>query len=683
MLSPTQIHVDRYKYGVYSHLKREPFLKSIVTREETETRFHACERFDRCSQVKVDGRASHTAAGNHVVYVNPVTMGQAEWQSYVRNTEDRLKSGETVNHLVRKTKVNVVMFLPSLPQLVALSRHSPLPELQSFVSMFKPKRVVPNTLDPKFNGLDWAAMPGMFAGCLSSDDVAFRAEVRQAISEEIGADWASVSMDLDGGEDVALANLEGDGASEVARAWADEGKTRRKLEILIDFLDGPERQVVERLLRGDAPREAESQTQDVWNEVAARPPPAGSPERRGTTTGFQGKASEAETARAMARFGTTRFASTKVLQPDSDEDTEDEDAEEARARTAHYIFGMASQLPDPTATSSSPIRSPIRESTNDERLAAPAEPSRRILPLSSPAMPFAPVTPQSSPRAVMVIGKHNEASAGFRENVGAVGPPKKAHQRPLGSPFQLLSPAPTARKRRLSEREQADAASEARPTGSDPPAEKTQPARFLDFRQTSKETALSLRSPQDSLKNVAEQETKRRKVSEGMRARSCLTESRPKTKLCVPQAEVAVKPEPPPGPRALGRTDTVQASVSARPDGSSASARAPKTHGRKSLSAMREKIAKRLSEVGSTSLKPPYRRLKRSESAASAPLSLSQRSLRASAYPEQLPSSDDPNVEMGAERREELVQRFKAEYAKGVRPGKVIPRLECLQSQSP
>ncbi|KAE9393280.1 hypothetical protein BT96DRAFT_999590 [Gymnopus androsaceus JB14] len=49
--------------------------------------------------------------------------------------------------------------------LVPLSRHSPLPELQSFVSLFCPKRVIPNTLDPSLRNLDWAAIDRVFQSC--------------------------------------------------------------------------------------------------------------------------------------------------------------------------------------------------------------------------------------------------------------------------------------------------------------------------------------------------------------------------------------------------------------------------------------------------------------------------------------------------------------------------------------
>ena len=76
-------------------------MRSIVTQDSNSTRFHACERFDRCEQVKVDGRASHTADGNHVVYINPVTMGTVGWDAYVKETLAQLERRERPNTLVR------------------------------------------------------------------------------------------------------------------------------------------------------------------------------------------------------------------------------------------------------------------------------------------------------------------------------------------------------------------------------------------------------------------------------------------------------------------------------------------------------------------------------------------------------------------------------------------------------
>jgi hypothetical protein len=52
-------------------------------------------------------------------------------------------------------------------QIVPLARHSTLPELQRFVSLFKPKRVVPNTVSPRLGGADWACIPIAFGPCMA------------------------------------------------------------------------------------------------------------------------------------------------------------------------------------------------------------------------------------------------------------------------------------------------------------------------------------------------------------------------------------------------------------------------------------------------------------------------------------------------------------------------------------
>ena len=90
--SSSQIHVDRYKHSIYSHLTHEG-LSRIITRDMSLTRFHACERFDRCEEVK--------RLGKSVVYVNPVSMGSEDWGQYLDATRDKLKYGEEVKSLVR------------------------------------------------------------------------------------------------------------------------------------------------------------------------------------------------------------------------------------------------------------------------------------------------------------------------------------------------------------------------------------------------------------------------------------------------------------------------------------------------------------------------------------------------------------------------------------------------------
>ncbi|KAH7882956.1 beta-lactamase-like protein, partial [Phlebopus sp. FC_14] len=153
-----KVHLDRYKHTIYSHLS-DPFLRALGTRDASSTRFHACERFDRCSFVDVPHydfgcRGAVTPLskeGKKVVYVNPVTMSCARWETYKVDVRRRVLKGEILDSL-----------------LVPLSRHSPLPELMNFVALFRPRRVIPNTLDPSLGGLDWGAMRRIFEGCLST-----------------------------------------------------------------------------------------------------------------------------------------------------------------------------------------------------------------------------------------------------------------------------------------------------------------------------------------------------------------------------------------------------------------------------------------------------------------------------------------------------------------------------------
>ena len=73
--------------------------------DASATRFHACERFHRCQHVAADAPRSSdmpslSRTGKHIVYVNPVNMGTDNWDNYLRDTKERLRTRETVNTLV-------------------------------------------------------------------------------------------------------------------------------------------------------------------------------------------------------------------------------------------------------------------------------------------------------------------------------------------------------------------------------------------------------------------------------------------------------------------------------------------------------------------------------------------------------------------------------------------------------
>lgn len=111
-----QIHVDRYKHSILTHLHSDPFLSSITTNDDETVRFHACERFSRCPMVdlgdydhlpengghrKPQTRQQRSKLGKRVVYVNPVSsMSKARWEIYQEDTRRRLAEGEEINSLV-------------------------------------------------------------------------------------------------------------------------------------------------------------------------------------------------------------------------------------------------------------------------------------------------------------------------------------------------------------------------------------------------------------------------------------------------------------------------------------------------------------------------------------------------------------------------------------------------------
>jgi DNA cross-link repair 1C protein len=75
-----------------------------ITTDNESVRFHACERFLRCSTVAVDDDSQHRNATSHkghrVVYVNPVNMSIDGWAEYLVATSTRLEAGEKINNLV-------------------------------------------------------------------------------------------------------------------------------------------------------------------------------------------------------------------------------------------------------------------------------------------------------------------------------------------------------------------------------------------------------------------------------------------------------------------------------------------------------------------------------------------------------------------------------------------------------
>jgi hypothetical protein len=113
----SKIHVDRYKHRVYTSLSN-PFLQSIFTTDHTASRFHACERFNRCESAPFNppGQPAYDPRqqqpGDRLmdkppapVYVNPTEMGTANWQITYERALQNLRNGMYPTSLVSRVVI--------------------------------------------------------------------------------------------------------------------------------------------------------------------------------------------------------------------------------------------------------------------------------------------------------------------------------------------------------------------------------------------------------------------------------------------------------------------------------------------------------------------------------------------------------------------------------------------------
>ena len=187
-------------------------------------------------------------------------------------------------------------------QLVPLLRHSPLQELRAFVSLFRPVRLVPNSLDPSLRGFDALCVPNLFAGCLSTSPSHVSSSFDEALVEggiEINDDHC----------DSALQNLVGDGADRIAHAWAVSGRNLDKLTVMEPYLRGAARDVARRAL--GIPPFTDDKVKDAISIL--------------------------ERMRDRQRINACRGI---VVEHESERETESE-GEDTHARTAKLLFGIA------------------------------------------------------------------------------------------------------------------------------------------------------------------------------------------------------------------------------------------------------------------------------------------------------------------------------------------------------
>ncbi|GMK56726.1 hypothetical protein CspeluHIS016_0305660 [Cutaneotrichosporon spelunceum] len=168
------IHADRYKRSIYGAVQSDPFMLNCTTDDPTVTRFHACDRYNRCE----------VAQKKEVVQVVMVEVKSAAWElrhQHFLSTLNRAALGEV--EWPRTIEVPV-------------ARHSPLPELQQLVKMFKPAALSPNTLIPHHQGMDFMVFAELLSPAISNDTyIKMIAERDQYFtsSAHFGPEWLSAA----------------------------------------------------------------------------------------------------------------------------------------------------------------------------------------------------------------------------------------------------------------------------------------------------------------------------------------------------------------------------------------------------------------------------------------------------------------------------------------------------------
>ncbi len=278
----------------------------------------------------------------------------------------------------------------TIRQLVPLSRHSALPELQAFVRLFLPNRVVPNTLDPRLLGVDWTYIDRVFASCLHPS-----ARISQTRYGELC--FRTMNQKVLGAValndcDVALKNLVGNGASDVADKWADDGKLLKKLSFIRSHLGDKEKQLIDKLLGN------ECLVKQTLCPVRTEDKP---------------EVLQSNVRKALARDRSNNFAR------DSEDDT-DGDNEDERGRTAHVLFaGLAGIDPEDKENTWS-FTSPPSSAEKDRTLESTSRFSEkgrgelvhdgawrlnRLTPMSSPIRPLPVVSRKVVPSTPKRLSK--------------------------------------------------------------------------------------------------------------------------------------------------------------------------------------------------------------------------------------------------------------------------------------
>ena len=323
-------------------------------------------------------------------------------------------------------------------QLVPLSRHSTLPELQEFVKLFQPKRVVPNTLDPRLLGLDWAYIERMFAPFIHPSSRLSSGDRSSYLITSADLDVLNQET-LDDG-DVALKNLVGRGATDAAERWADGGKLLQKLAFIQSHLGAEESGLIDNLLgKSSLSRPVEQTLHSSRSIEVARTGP---------------------TAKSLPT--SSRNVSKRIdLARDSEDESDGDDDE--RGRTAHFLFAGLAGIDPADKENAWWLTSPPSDPDKGHPMFSGSSGGskgrgRGGEPVKDGMWRLNRLTPISSPLGPSKGGAHNTSISESMRSKDAQSsrstppvrtPVKKGHPKPddvlfLASPFSLVMSSPLA-----------------------------------------------------------------------------------------------------------------------------------------------------------------------------------------------------------------------------------------------
>jgi hypothetical protein len=559
----------------------------------------------------------------------------------------------------------------------------------------------------------------MFEGCLAPSSA-----IPKALSVKV-----SPSVDpktLETNEDVALSNLEGDGALVIAERWADKGKLRKKLEIMQQYLREPELKIVKRILGGQMyePSQCSSDVEDIWEtrvkphveessskfkskaltKAAEKSQPSSKP---GKDQGSSSKASHAETAAALSRLRVPRRTRSYM---DSDEETEYH--EEAHTEAAEYFFSHLRD--DQFNKSSSPFPSLSSPSQKENQTESPKKLSQTIgrtplgVHVKTPQGLLTPRSRQTSQKTPTMnpVSLLTPLTQFPRRQPQDSTPrtPHRSRTTTLGSPIRLRSN--DSRGQASSSKQQSLA-----PLLVQSRVERGSPTN-IPLTRSSMESSVY---PFASIKNLGKRpaETvvidlttpKRKKTEPELKTSSKKDE---RIASHVPRVKDFAISEHVANPVSSAREaeHTTQSSPKAvQPLAASSSRKILTQEEREMRRDERYELAEKLSIACPDLAGPNFkRRLERHKSrmlsqripgsttvqqTKTEPV-ITQEKTQSSTLPSRekvcqslslMPPGAKDEVEVDLERVARLANAFKAQFAKGIRPGLVVPRLACLESQ--